>query len=349
LSLSREFRQRGFGLDESASTLTDDLSDSSTRRRFAKRRRSGTATNDDEWWVMTMDNLSSGLGQLCRHNRDGGRTTQKDRERVLALIARQLKEMGFRHMSVKSLNGKDVMALRDRWLKEGLNIGTIKNRLAHLRWWAGKVNRAGIIPADNGALGIGQRQYVAKESKGQRLTQAQLDRVRDPYVAMSLRLQQAFGLRREEAIKFQPAYADRGDHIALKGSWTKGGRARTVPITTPEQRAALDAAHRLAGAGALIPAGKRYIDQRHVYDGQCKAAGLRNMHGLRHGYAQTRYETLTGWKAPAVGGPLVKDMTFSQHARDYGARQTISRELGHERVEITSVYLGRNHRLSDAK
>jgi hypothetical protein len=40
----------------------------------------------------------------------------------------------------------------------------------------------------------------------------------------------------------------------LKGSWTKGGRPRTVPITTPEQRAVLDAAHRLAGSGSLIPA-----------------------------------------------------------------------------------------------
>jgi len=30
--------------------------------------------------------------------------------------------------------------------------------------------------------------------------------------------------------------------------------------------------------GGLMPAHKTYIQQRHVYDGLCKAAGLSNMH-----------------------------------------------------------------------
>lgn len=34
--------------------------------------------------------------------------------------------------------------------------------------------------------------------------------------------------------------------------------------------------------------------------GQCKAAGLSNMHGLRHRYAQDSYEVMTGWKAPLL-------------------------------------------------
>ncbi|MDR2014027.1 MAG: integrase domain-containing protein, partial [Azoarcus sp.] len=68
-----------------------------------------------------------------------------------------------------------------------------------------------------------------------------------------------------------------------------------MPIRTAEQRAVLDAAHRLAGAGALIPSNKDYIEQRNLYDGQTQAAGLHRMHGLRHMYAQARYEDLTGW------------------------------------------------------
>ena len=134
---------------------------------------------------------------------------------------------------------------------------------------------------------------------------------------------------------------DRGDHIARKGSWTKGGRERTVPITTPEQRAVLDDARCLAGAGSLIPAHKTYIQQRHVYDGQCKAAGLSNMHGLRHRYAQARYEALTGWRAPAAGGPSRQKLSASQRALDAKARSLISQELGHNRMQITSVYCGR--------
>ena len=287
-----------------------------------------------------MDDLTYTLRKLCQRNRDGRHNTQADRMRSLALAARQLREAGFRQMKASSLKGKHVQALLDRWQGEGLSSGTIKNRLSHLRWWAEKIGKSGILPADNTQLGVPERRYVTNISKAQELGTG-LEQITDVQVRMSLQLQAAFGLRREEAIKFQPSYADRGDHIALKGSWTKGGRERTVPITTTEQRDALHAAHRLAGTGSLIPADKTYIQQRHVYDGQCKAAGLSHMHGLRHQYAQSRYEALTGWPAPAAGGPPVRTLSDTQRTQDTAARQIISRELGHERLQITAVYLGR--------
>jgi hypothetical protein len=62
---------------------------------------------------------------------------------------------------------------------------------------------------------------------------------------------------------------------------------------------------------------------------------------LRHHYAQRRYEALTGWKAPAAGGMPSKEMNPMQRAQDSNARQMISRELGHERTQITATYLGR--------
>ena len=55
-------------------------------------------------------------------------------------------------------------------------------------------------------------------SKARTLCPADLSKVRAPYVQMSLELQRAFGLRRKEAIKLQPAYADRGDRLVLKAS-----------------------------------------------------------------------------------------------------------------------------------
>ncbi|MNF34263.1 hypothetical protein D3C84_151000 [compost metagenome] len=121
----------------------------------------------------------------------------------------------------------------------------------------------------------------------------------------------------------------------------KGGRERSIPITSPEQRLVLQAAHQLAGAGSLIPAHKSYVQQRNVYDGQCKSAGISHMHGLRHHYAQARYRTLTGWEAPAAGGPSSHALTPEEWLQDAEARQVISRELGHERTQVTAVYLGR--------
>ena len=287
-----------------------------------------------------MDDLTYTLRQLCQRNRDGSHATQADRQRSLALAARQLREAGFRQMRASSLKGKHVEVLVERWQSEGLSVGTLKNRMAHLRWWAEKIGKAGILPADNTGLGITERHHIPDQNKAQVLDD-RLDRITDPHVRMSLQLQAAFGLRREESIKFQPSYADLGDHIALKGSWTKGGRERTVPITTPKQRAVLNDAHRLAGNGSLIPAHKTYIQQRHVYDGQCKAAGLSNMHGLRHQYAQIRYEVLTGWKPSAAGGPSSKSLSPGQRLQDSYARLLVSRELGHERLQIINVYCGR--------
>jgi len=230
-------------------------------------------------------------------------------------------------MRATSLKGKHVEALLQRWQAEGLSAGTLKNRMAHLRWWAEKVGKAGILPADNTKLGIPDRRHVTNESKAKELDN-RLDKITDPHVRMSLRLQPAFGLRREESIKFQPRYADRGDHIAIKGSWAKGGRDRTVTITAPEQRTVLDEAHRLAGLGSLIPAHKTYIQQRHAYDGQCKATGLSSMHGLQHGYAQARYLALTGWKAPAAGGPSTQQLTPGQHGQDWIARRPSAASWG---------------------
>ena len=158
---------------------------------------------------------------------------------------------------------------------------------------------------------------------------------------MSLELQQAFGLRREEAIKFQPSFADRGDHILLKASWTKGGKQRVIPVRTEEQRIVLDRARRLAGFGALIPSHHNYVHQLRVYEGNTLRAGLSRMHGLRHAYAQNRYTELTGWKPPVNGGPDRKSLSPEQREIDREARLTISRELGHERSAVTTAYLGR--------
>lgn len=104
----------------------------------------------------------------------------------------------------------------------------------------------GLIASSNGQLDVPKRVFVTNENKAAELAD-KLGKVSDPYVRVSLELQRAFGLRREESIKFQPRYADQGDHLQIKGSWTKGGRERVIPITTLEQRATLDRAHRLVG------------------------------------------------------------------------------------------------------
>ena len=184
-----------------------------------------------------MRELNYQLKQLCRRNRDGSYRTQADRERQLTLIANQLDALGYRKMNAQSLKPKHVEALVKHWQEGDISIGAIKNRLTVIRWWAQKVNRQNVVARSNDHYGIPDRQFVTNTSKARTVTAPDLEKVRDQHVRMSLELQQAFGLRREEAIKFQPSFADRGDHIALKESWTKGGKSRVIPVRNEAQRA----------------------------------------------------------------------------------------------------------------
>ena len=288
-----------------------------------------------------MRSLNFQLKQMQDHNRDGSFTSQADRESILDMCADQLFENGFLHMRADSLREKHVLSLVERWKEEGIDVGTMKNRMSALRWWSKKIGKDNLIRRDNASYGIGNRKYVTNVSKAKVILAAQYAQVTDAYTFASFQLQETFGLRREESIKLQPRWADLGDKLRLKSSWTKGGKYREVPITTPEQRAALDASKSLAGSGSLIPKHMSYKDQLERFKAQCEKAGICNVHGLRHHYAQTRYKQLTGRECPALGGLTSKQLSAEQKRADRAARLAIAAELGHGREQITAQYLGR--------
>ncbi|MBN8489327.1 integrase domain-containing protein [Ideonella sp. 4Y11] len=288
-----------------------------------------------------MKNLNFQLRQLSARNRDGSHATQANRERMLSLIAHQLDALGYRDLHADNLREKHVAALVSHWTESGISAATIKNRLAAVRWWAEKIGKANVVARDNATLGVERRSYVTNEDKAKSLTEAQLERVSSAHVLASLALQAAFGLRREESLKIRPDLADGGNVLRLQGSWTKGGRPREVPIVNEAQRQVLEQAKDLAGKGSLIPEGLTYREHLASFRAQCQRAGINGVHGLRHRYAQERYEAKTGWKAPAAGGPTRRELSGEQRSVDARARLEISLELGHAREQIVAIYLGR--------
>ncbi|MDH3598122.1 MAG: integrase domain-containing protein [Candidatus Tectomicrobia bacterium] len=291
-----------------------------------------------------MRKLQRQLKILCERNRDGGDKTQHQRARILSQIADQLWQMGFRELEYDQLGGRHVNRLLKRWEEEDLSPGTIKNRMAVLRWWAQKIGRGHILSKSNDDYDIPRRQYVTNISKGIQLAHESLAKITCPYVKLSLMLQRDFGLRKEEAICFAPSYAWNPEQdpnwIHLKPWWTKGGRPRSVPVRTEAQRETLTAVSALCGRGSLIPEGKKIEDQRGRYDAQTRQAGLSKLHGLRHAYAQQRFFDLKGEPCPVLGGKRRRDMTKEERAADDAVRLDISEELGHSRVDITNIYLG---------
>lgn len=291
-----------------------------------------------------MNRLEYQLVKICERNRDGSHATQANRRAMFSLFTEQLKEAGYKinDMRPSDLKGRHINALVTKWKAEELSAGTIKNRMTAIRWWAEKINKSEIVK-DNATYGIENRVYVTNESKAISLKDLDLSNI-DPNISQSLRLQDAFGLRREESMKFQPEFALDGQtiqnatHIRIKDSWAKGGRARTIPITNDTQRQELEHAYNLVKSNSLIPQSKTYKTHLASFEAVTRKLGIGQTHGLRHGYAQNRYKELMGFPAPAVGGYRV--LSLDEKDKDRAVRMKISEELGHSRLNITSVYLG---------
>ena len=286
------------------------------------------------------------LVQLCKDNRKESKATTANRRAMFRLFAKQLEENGYniRKMTPHDLKGRHVNKLLEQWRKDGISTATIKNRMSALRWWAKEINNEGAVKS-NVELNIERRVFVTNESKAISLENIDLSKI-DENIAQSLRLQDSFGLRREESMKFQPEFAldgqwiDNAKYIVLKPTWTKGKRGRTIPISNENQRKELRKAYALAqkNGGSMIPKEKSYKAHKSNFEAVTHALGVGQTHGLRHGYAQTRYLELMGFDCPAVGG--FRSLSADEIAKDKEIRMLISEELGHSRIKITSVYLG---------
>ena len=226
--------------------------------------------------------LNFDLKRLQAAHDDNFHGTRTARSYALAQAADTLHELGFKGLRATGLRRKHIVALVREWKCQGRSIGTMKSRTAHIRWWAKRIDRPGVVPS-NGELGITNREYVTNQDRSAVLDPEKLARVKDPHVAM---------------------------------------------------------ARRLVGSGALIPSERNYRQQLEVYESQTRAAGPYRMHGLRHGYALERYEEITGWTAPAAGGPPRRSLTGARRRIDTAARRSIAEELGHSRLGVAGVYLG---------
>ena len=295
--------------------------------------------------------LIRSIEQIYKRNNEGSFATKADRLIMLKSFAKNLVDLGFGLRNIKGLQQKHIVSIVNYWqgrtashrsLKKTkpLSIGTIKNRLSAVRHLSKLLNKPSVVPS-NKTLKTGNRTFRPVFNRA--IVNPDFASIKSSHIRVSLELQRLFGLRREESLKIKPWIADKSDRLELLSSWCKGGRSRTIPIVTNEQRQWLDNAKQLAGDTnhSLIPLHKSYIRHRDVYDKQTNRAGLKNLHGLRHAYAQRRYYELTGWLAPIAGGPQSSQLTRAQKAVDLKSRLILSEELGHSREQITVNYLGR--------
>ncbi|AQT07557.1 phage integrase family protein [Pseudomonas protegens] len=246
--------------------------------------------------------------------------------------------------------------LRQQIQQGNIRIATAQNRLSSvnrtLAALRGDQEVRVISPSQ--ALGQQRSNVRSKAPDGQDRKQVQrvlqvLAEQQCERVAAIVLLARATGMRLREAILADlPRLHHESKHLGRINiqDGTKGGRSGASDprwVTTTEQ---VNVAIQLARATS--PFGSRNLLARdETYAaflqqivlparGLIHECGLKGFHELRAAYACERYEHLTGHAAPINGGHCYQ----ANRELDRQARRQISRELGHNRVDVVSAYIG---------
>lgn len=284
--------------------------------------------------------------------RTASRKTDKAyRDRMMAVV-KKLREMNMRIQNLTDLTPKQIRKLFLQMETEGWSSSWMCNTNTTVRRfgiWIGKPDLCPRLPEMVKNPWSSQRRVSAAAPKSwgdvgvdKEMVLAQVE-LECPVTALQLRLAAAFGVRVQEFVMFKPLQAEHDGRLYIREG-TKGGRPRSIPIETDEQRELLEQAKELADKhpkGLVVAKHGLSLKQALSYHynllhrlGVSKRQLGVTTHGLRHGYACKVYKELTGQEAPVLGGAAVEP------ALDQKVRLEIAERLGHGRASVTSAYLG---------
>ena len=312
---------------------------------------------DDVWWqyVYFCDRMPIQAMKGVPRNVSSS-TSRAYKQDIKALLTTLRDGLKIRPKNLTEISAKLVVRCILFWEKEGKSASVLQNRYSHLLrflHWMGKGLQLGSLDTILKNPENGKRHYSATVPKDFESNNVDvMAKIKEAeghckVAALQMKLQYFFGLRARESLMLKPHQSDLGTWLVLDRG-TKGGKTRTVPILTAEQREVLDQAKKMANTrtGLLGRYGHKYMPASNHYYYVMKKVGLTRKemgvtsHGLRHSYANNRYETLAGEPSPVRGGIKVDPEI------DRAARSKLTRELGHERIQITPAYTGSVRHLS---
>ena len=282
--------------------------------------------------------LVAQLDKLARHNRQGSfRTKDRYYEAVKRFCCYLAEE--YRLQKLENISGKHMVSYVEYLQEQHKSASTIKTDLSAIRFFHDKMSNPKYRLPHNSELGVElQRRIFGQEDRTWSVTEfnrmlgfALEDQHYDYILAMYLA--RYAGLRIHECFRIDTATAEqalREKAITIKG---KGGKIRTVPINEPisialrEQLARTPRGHKLLVPDDIMT--DRAINRLQLFllkhrteiQDPCDSRPL-TFHGLRHTYAAEKYRQLT------ENGMSALDAHF-----------TVSRLLGHERADVTNIYL----------
>lgn len=287
-------------------------------------------------------------------------TVKAHSDRWQAFVRWCLSEEGPRLNDARQVDREILMRyaayMRQQVDQGNVGIATAQNRLSSVNrtMAALRGDQYVKIPSPSNALGM-QRSNVRWEApQGQDRAQIELiaralsERGQQRVTAI-VHLARETGMRLREAILADLPRLEREagqlGKINIQDG-TKGGRSgastpRWIAVTD-QIRGALNRAWEASPSGSrnLLAANESYKEfmQSVVRPARdlLHEHGLKGFHELRAAYACERYEQLTGFPAPVNGGRVHRE----DRELDLRARQQISHELGHNRIDVVSAYIG---------
>lgn len=278
-------------------------------------------------------------------------------------IAEDFKRAGVKTKLVKQLNLEDFKKVAEYWKSKGYTAGTMQNKASALRAICNAAGNENIKNINNGELGIVSRNVLNPNNLNGAavISEKSLKKIKNPEVSAALRLEAAYGLRREESAhvvfeltKGHVVTAPGKENIlTMKGSWCKNGRQRGKITFNGRPNGELI----LRDGGVVLKQVAESVKgiridyrveqfQRKINYAADKCKKLDNNpdihpHALRHNYAHERYHEITGRNCPAAGGLKYSEMSSKEQKQYHSAAKIISEELGHSRETISRTYIGK--------
>lgn len=339
-------------------------------------------SNNSNWKRELQDIINAHNHRHATKAKDVSHRTQAARAAALFVAFKLLRALGFQ-LAPGGLNGSHVKHLFWYWTADKRVAARCKERsvpmlsqphsAAYLQFlastlstfaaWIGK--RGLILPPAGYDIdpALFARSYVAQQDKSwtaQGIDIAMLlERVAriDERVAIMLELVWRTGLRRKEAVMFQPHLAIVPAGLVPMDSpiaeyyvsclsierGTKGGRLRLIPLVSDVQREIIERAKQYAPhpTSYLGHPGKTLLQALDRYKNVLSKAGITKKelgivgHGLRHQFAGDQYFDLAKIACPVRGGDPLQDAELLERVL-----RAVSQQLGHNRPSITQAYLG---------
>lgn len=298
------------------------------------------------------------IEKIFKHTRQGSYSTRDRYKDSCLMFARFCKDR-FKMQNIRNIHDKHVAAFITERLKQGIGSKTIKGDLSALRYMHDQVQRPRYELSDNAKLqeeyGLtigtthqvnGDRAWTASEYEGMMQIAGELQNAN---VADCMVLARTMGLRITEAAavsRAQAEYALRTGVYQVKGE-AKNGKHREVALSADGRRVL---ERRLAttrrGDRLFVRSGEKTHQvvnrmqkfMEHHRDKVLTEAGMQQrtdrrdgssrsltFHGLRYGYVQDR----------------MQEEIAKGYSHD-NAALIVSREVGHERIDVIRIYEGKS-------